>query len=135
MPDGPYNQSGGGFAKDLKRAREIQREFLSQTGETMTRKEALDQVRIEKLEKENQERAQNQALRDAQPEFVKDGKGVRGPQEEGKHRQMPGADGKGGDMQVRPGGGQGRADAVLRQTTIIAVNNNGARELLTVYIQ
>lgn len=127
MPDQSYNQTGQGFAQDLAAAREIQQEFLRETGETMSRKEALEIVREDRQKQKDEHRNAEQALREAQPQFLKDGKGIRGQQQEGKNQQIANADGKGNDMQVRRPQENREGDRQRGTTTTVCVHVDGTR--------
>lgn len=84
----------------MKAARALQ-DLYAKEGFTLTRKEALRLAKNDRLEEEQRERDVLKALNDATPGFLKDGQGIRGPQKELAKLEIPGADGRGDDLQVK----------------------------------
>lgn len=79
--------------RELPTSRAVQREH-AQKGDYISRKQALDEVRTTRLD------AINKATKEAKPNFLKDGNGIRGPQNPVTNLQADGMNGRGNQLQV-----------------------------------
>lgn len=131
-----YDQTGQGYAADLRQARDIQKELGSQ-GIQVSRKEAMALVAKDKAAAAQKQADGIKALKEALPAFIKDGRGVRGPQPDAtKKLEIVGADGSGNQMQIKP---KAADDGVVRSNdddggsvAVLGVNENGLRSSIVV---